>query len=387
MLTLDAGGQRYRGRWRLLRIGEHRAVGPGRVLSGHDPLRFRALAAVISTVAYAAAALAIAAKMFGGDAVTRTSEQSIGTLFQRPLHETDVPSPQSAALMLATLIPIYFVVSNVLIRVVSTWRDDMSITVQLLLNAIALIATFGLVPYMAAYFGRHRFPTTYRLAVPTPAVIVGAVLVGMGAWALAHEAFVLADAMGIGGLDEERIKRTLGQLDAFTKASPVVLVACLALTPAIIEELCFRGFLFSSLSKVLSPGRVIVITSIIFGMFHVLTGNALLVERFIPTTLLGLVLGWIAYRTGSVIPSMVMHFVHNALLELVAHYHKQLDFLGDAVANGNGEGTPSSWMAKDNHLPSSWIVSATAIAMIGILVIWLSTRKQEPKIEPQAVTA
>ncbi len=332
-----------------------------------------ALAAVISTVGYAGAALAIAAKLFGSDAVTRTSEQSIGSLFQRPLRESDVPSVQSAALMLATLVPIYFVVSNVLIRVVVASRESLSISTQLLLNAIALIATFGMVPLVAAYFGRNRYRTTYRLKRPTPVAIVGSVLLGLGAWAAAHEAFVLADAMGIGGLDEERIRETLSKLDAFTKAPPLILVACLALTPAIIEELCFRGFLFSSLSKVLSPARVIIVTSLIFGLFHVLTGNALLVERFIPTTLLGLLLGWIAYRTGSVIPGMVMHFVHNALLELVAHFHKDLDFLGDTVQS-------------DRHLPTSWLVTATTIALVGALVIWLDTRKSVPVLETQAGT-
>ncbi len=341
------------------------------LLSG-SVLPAAALAAVISTVAYAAAALAIATKLFGSDAVRRTSEQSIGSIFRRPLHETDVPSPQSAVLMLATLVPVYFVVSNVLIRVVSVWRESMSISTQLLLNAVALIATFGIVPWLAAYFGRNRYRTTYRLIRPAPITILGAVLIGLGAWALAHEAFVLADAMGIGGLDEQRIRETLGRLDAFTKAPPLLLVACLALAPAIIEELCFRGFLFSSLSRVLSPTGVIVTTSLIFGLFHVLTGNALLVERFIPTTLLGLLLGWIAYRTGSVIPGMVMHFVHNALLELIAHYHKELEFLGDTVAN-------------DNHLPVSWLVTATSIALVGISITWLGTRKSSPPLEPQAV--
>jgi ABC-2 type transport system permease protein/sodium transport system permease protein len=341
------------------------------VLAGSVPPA-AALAAVISTAAYAAAALAIAAKLFGGDAVQRTSDQSIGSIFHRPLHESEVPSPQAAALMLATLVPVYFVVSNVLIRIVSASRESLSISTQLVLNAVALIATFGLVPLLATYYGRSRYRTTYRFERPCAVVIVGAILVGLGAWAIAHEAFVLADAMGIGGIDEDRIRETLGnRLDAFTKAPPWLLVACLALTPAIIEELCFRGFLFSSLSKVVSPGRVIVITSLIFGLFHVLTGNALLLERFVPTTLLGLVLGWIAYRTGSVIPGMVMHFVHNALLELVAHYHKRLDFLG---------GT----MRADYHLPTSWLMIATSIAIIGLVVVWLGTRK--PLLVPGAQT-
>ena len=163
-------------------------------------------------------------------------------------------------------------------------------------------------------------------------------------------------------LMRERIRQALETLGAMKEAPPLLLIATLALAPAVIEELCFRGFLFSALSKVLSPGRVIVVTAVIFGTFHVLTGNALLIERFVPTTLLGLVLGWIAYRTGSVIPGMVMHFIHNALLELVAHYHERLEFLGAGFEN-------------QSHLPFSWLATATAIAFVGAAMIWQDSRR------------
>ena len=69
-----------------------------------------------------------------------------------------------------------------------------------------------------------------------------------------------------------------------------------------------------------------LITAILFGLFCVITGNALLIERLIPSTLMGLVIGWVALRTGSVLPGMVIHFVHNALLNLVLYYQEQLDF-------------------------------------------------------------
>jgi len=319
-----------------------------------------ALAAIISTSAYAAAALAVAAKLFGSDAVTRTSQQSFGSLFRRPSQATDVPSPQAAALMLAILVPIYFIVSNALIRLMENAQDSLSIPARLSINAIALIATFGLVPLVIAVLGRCRLGSTYRLHRPRASQLIGAVLIGLGAWALAHEAFVYAEAIGIGGLDQQRIQQALDTLGAMQQAPPLLLLATLALAPAVIEELCFRGFLFSALSRVLSPSRVIVITALIFGIFHVLTGNALLIERFVPTTFLGLILGWIAYRTGSVIPGMVMHFVHNGLLELVAHYHDRLEFLGQGLEN-------------QSHLPPSWLLTATAIALLGAAILWFAS--------------
>ena len=96
-----------------------------------------------------------------------------------------------------------------------------------------------------------------------------------------------------------------------------------------------------------------------------LTGNALLIERFIPSTLMGLILGWIAYRTGSVLPGMVVHFVHNALLMLVAYYHDRITILGTGINS-------------QAHLPVAWIVVATTVTGVCGLVIWWSTPPPAP---------
>ncbi len=322
-----------------------------------------ALAAIVSTVAYAGAALGIAARLFGSDAVTRTSEQSIGSLFRRPQTARDVPTPQAATLMLALLVPIYFVVSNALIQLIKSNSESLSASMQLCMNMTALAATFGGVPLIAAWLGRNRFLTTFRFRWAPILSFVGACMVGLGAWVAAHEALVIAQSFGIGGLDEDRIEQILKSVDRMREApSPLVLVA-LALTPAVIEELCFRGYLFSALSKVLSPGRVIVITAILFGLFHVLTGNALLIERFIPTTLMGLILGWVAYRTGSVIPGMIVHLVHNGLLNLVIYYHEKIGWFGPEFDD-------------QAHLPTTWIIGSTLIAIAGAVLIWAATNRR-----------
>ncbi len=135
------------------------------LLSGSvDPVG--ALAAIVSTIAYAAAALTIAARLFGSDAVTRTSEKSIGSLLQRPRQESDVPSAQAAAMMLALLVPIYFVVSNGLMRFLQQVKETVSVETQLVFNAAALILTFGLVPLLAAFLGRNRLRSTFRIRMP-----------------------------------------------------------------------------------------------------------------------------------------------------------------------------------------------------------------------------
>ncbi len=334
------------------------------LLSGSvDPVG--AVAAVASTVAYAGAALMIAARLFGSDAVTRTSERSIGSIFRRPQESTPVPTPPAASLMLALLVPVYFLVANGLIRFLERFRDEIDVETQLTLNAAALFASFGLVPLLAAIVERNRLATTYRLGMPGMVTLAGSLLIGLAAWAFAHEAFVIAEWAGVGGLSDDQIQGAKQSVSKMRQASPILLISVFALAPAVIEELCFRGYLFSSLRAVMSPARTILVTSILFGLFHVLTGNALLIERFVPSTLMGLLIGWVAYSTGSVLPGMVVHFTHNGLLMMVLYYQDQLAFLGEGFDN-------------QTHLPAVWICGAGLLLGVGAALVAVGSRERSP---------
>ena len=222
-----------------------------------------AVITVLSTLGYAAAAVAIASMCFGTDAVSRTSGQTFASMLHRPEKQSPTPSPQAAAMTLALLVPAYYVISNLLMRIV----PGLNIQVVLALNAVALVLTFGLIPLAAATIGRCRLSTTYQLFPPPWASFVGAFLVGLGAWVFAHELFVVAQQLGIGVLDEEKIKQTQKTVEQFKVAPAWLLVTCLALAPAVIEEFCFRGFLFTALKNVLSPWRLIFTTAVLFGLF------------------------------------------------------------------------------------------------------------------------
>jgi sodium transport system permease protein len=81
-----------------------------------------------------------------------------------------------------------------------------------------------------------------------------------------------------------------------------------ALLPAVCEELAFRGFILTGLRRRFRTGTAIVISSFLFAVAH------MNVFQFLPTFVLGLVLGVLAVRGGSVLPGMAYHLVHNGLL-------------------------------------------------------------------------
>ena len=92
-----------------------------------------------------------------------------------------------------------------------------------------------------------------------------------------------------------------------------------AVAPAVLEELFFRGFLFSALRNAGTPRTAIVGSALFFGVFH-LIGQVVSVEAGVVSTLLGLLLGWLSWRTGTIVPGMILHALHNSCLVLLAYY-------------------------------------------------------------------
>jgi len=103
----------------------------------------------------------------------------------------------------------------------------------------------------------------------------------------------------------------------------------LGVLPAVAEELAFRGFILSGLRRRFSPGTAVVFSSFLFALYH------FNVFQLIPAFVLGLVLGTLALRTGSVLPGMLFHLLHNGLLlglvMLEAQGFPQTDMAGRGV--------------------------------------------------------
>ena len=89
----------------------------------------------------------------------------------------------------------------------------------------------------------------------------------------------------------------------------------IAVIPALGEEFLFRGFLLRWLLKGNWPGTVsILLSGFIFSVLHMqLLG-------LIPRFLLGVLLAWLFYRSGSLIYAVWGHFVYNGSLFFVHVY-------------------------------------------------------------------
>ena len=145
-----------------------------------------------------------------------------------------------------------------------------------------------------------------------------------------------------------------GLEDLITAESPsrlLWLLALLALTPAICEEVVFRGVLLAGIRGRGSAVRIAVFNGLVFGAFHISFESAF---RFLPTAWLGFILAWAVLSTRSIWVGVLMHFVNNGSIVLMASIPTLRAWLEDG-----GEAPP--WVL----LPLALLAVAMGVRLLG----------------------
>lgn len=121
-------------------------------------------------------------------------------------------------------------------------------------------------------------------------------------------------------MGEESSKLLAGSLENTSIGQLIFNLFAIALVPAVCEELFFRGGLQQLLYRwTHRPHLAIVLTAIIFSLAH------MDLFAFLPRVLLGILLGYMFYYSGSIWVSMSAHFLNNAaVVVLYFLYHKHI---------------------------------------------------------------
>jgi membrane protease YdiL (CAAX protease family) len=85
------------------------------------------------------------------------------------------------------------------------------------------------------------------------------------------------------------------------------IVRVVVLAP-VVEELIFRGVIFSGFTKNFRPVWAVILSALLFALFH------LNPWQLGPTFLLGLLLGFVRLRTGSLLAAIFTHALHNGMI-------------------------------------------------------------------------
>ncbi len=272
----------------------------------------------------------------------------------------DTPNVAEAMLCGVLLLVIRFFV-GFLTGMPTDWN---SFVITTAITLIALIAT----PALLMTIMLTRSPRkTLLLRWPRPATLPAAVLLAM----LLHPA-AMALARGISHLYpySPEVIEQLSKFDSILAGSPHFgwILLLMALLPAVCEELAFRGFILSGLRHMGHKWGAIALTSLFFGVAHGV------LQQSLTACAMGVVIGYLAIHTGSLLPCILFHSTFNAMSLVLGTYAK-----GWLAAN-------SAWqwlfhLTADGSYAYNWYVPIAGF-LAGVLVLaWIRRLPYKPYAE------
>lgn len=104
----------------------------------------------------------------------------------------------------------------------------------------------------------------------------------------------------------------LKQIFDMIRRHPVNTALSVCIAAPILEEIVCRGYMMRGMLQYIKPWQAIVISAFLFAVIH---GN---LAQGVTAFILGILLGWVYYRTGSLLMSMMIHFIVNTSSTIMA---------------------------------------------------------------------
>lgn len=259
---------------------------------------------LLSNIAYAVMAILFLSKIYDSEAILFSDGKAGLQLFERRenLKKGGVP----------TVSDVWFVVALTILLILYVG--------SMLQVKFGLAGVFGtqmillLVPLCLVVYTKRDIKQTYGFTHAKISGYLGGALMSIG--------LVVVNTVLTAGLMSLFPESTANVETAFSNilgdnVAAVFLV--IALTPAICEEMLFRGVILHSLKAKYRAPSAIVITAALFGLYH------MSLVKFIPTGLIGLLCCIVVWKTGSVYPAMLMHFINNAISVIITYYPEQVE--------------------------------------------------------------
>lgn len=258
---------------------------------------------LFSNVAYSLLAILILGKIYNSEAVLFSEGLSSVRIFTRrsEMKEKQMPGYGDLILLLClVLLLIFYVGSFAQIK----WGFGGVVIQQLIIL---------LCPVLYAWYMKADAKKLFSIKKPGVSQVAGGVLFGIAAFLCAMIIGVLLVPFFPESADG------LTQLDDMLTSQPaVVLILVVALMPAIGEELLFRGFVMGTLKNKCTGVIAVLVTTLLFAAYHMS-----LIKMF-TIGIIGFGLTYAAYKSGSIVTSMCMHFLNNLLSVLITKYPKQM---------------------------------------------------------------
>ncbi len=125
----------------------------------------------------------------------------------------------------------------------------------------------------------------------------------------------------------------------------ILLTTAVVILAGICEEMLFRGLIQQSLEKRLPASGAIFVTALFFTILHPFS--------IVPILILALVIGYISWRSDSIIPAVVIHAINNGL----------------SLFTLNLAGNLENISMEPAEIPFSFFIFSVSVLIIGIILL------------------
>lgn len=253
----------------------------------------------------------------------------------------DTPTLSEAFFCVALIFVIQFFTRLALSSHMPAEPDFRFLTQLLFVSQVVCIALPAL--FMTLLFTRSWAKTllldrTPKLAACAAAVLLAVVIHPAAQWVVTgiHKLYPIQDGV---------VEQTQA-IESMLRTSPYVWLpfVLMALLPAVCEELAFRGFILSGLRHVGQKWWAIALSAVFFGMAHTV------VQQSLSAAALGLVIGYVAVQTTSLLPAILFHASYNSLMlgigmspQFVADLRERWPQLMSLLVEPGAEGVTYRW--------------------------------------------
>ena len=253
-------------------------------------------AVLLCTGIYALFSLVVASWLFQREEILLSEEKGIPLTLRRSLF---VPRPAPTLAMSLML----FALALLLMFYVGTYFQSREIISGLFISEWLVIL---LPAVLILWYTRVDLGNALNLRRPRIAAVVAAGLMGAGMLVLVIQTYVWQNrVMPMPEWVAKEMSRVF-QYGGTTRELLILLLAT-AVSPAICEEVLFRGAVLSGVRTRLGPAASVIVVGILFGLMHIS------VYRVVPTALLGIGITYLVLRSGSIFPGMLVHLMINTV--------------------------------------------------------------------------
>ena len=244
------------------------------------------------SLAWAVLGILLAARVFQTEQVLLSGEKPWRDVFSPGVRAGPGLTPGNALAFAAVLLVLTFYGSALVER-----RGGVA--------ALILVSQVGffLVPSLLwCRLFRVRLVDTLQLRWPSARGWLATVLLAAGGWSVG--AVVWEQLLRFPGARaySDWLGELLGKQGRLGLGTALVLVALL---PAVAEEVTFRGVVLAGLRRSGSRWIAVVGSALVFGLFHINPYHVVAAFG------VGLLLGWVALESGSILPGILIHLVNN----------------------------------------------------------------------------